>query len=187
MTSTVGSSATYWRQIDRRLRVADPATLGGAFSAGRSRSDGQSTGRVNAGPVPLRLLPDTAEVAPDDSLSIGGVDVATLAEAVGTPVFIYDEAHLRSRCREAHRVFGDGVSFASKAFLCRAMARLAHDEGMMIDAQCGAGPIAAATRWPERTALSMYPAKVSVCSPANQMARCGWRSSGQNRVSWPGA
>jgi hypothetical protein len=53
--------------------------------------------------------------------------------------------------------------------------------------QRGAGPIAAATRWPERTALSMYPARVSVCSPANQMEPCAWRSSGQNRIICPGA
>ncbi len=51
----------------------------------------------------------------------------------------------------------------------------------------GADPMAAATRLPERTALSMYPAKVSVCSPANQIAPCALRSSGQNRVICPGA
>ena len=134
--TTVGSSAAYRRQIDRRMGVADPATLHGSLSAGRRLRDAEPADQDMA-PVPLRLLPDTAEVAPGDSLSIGGVDVATVAEAVGTPVFIYDEAHLRSRCREARRAFGDGVSFASKAFLCRAMARIAHDEGMMIDVASG--------------------------------------------------
>ena len=42
----------------------------------------------------------------------------------GTPLFVYDEAHLRARCREAVAAFGDGVAYATKAFLCRAMARL---------------------------------------------------------------
>ncbi|MGH9180713.1 MAG: diaminopimelate decarboxylase family protein, partial [Acidimicrobiales bacterium] len=66
-------------------------------------------------------------------LSIGGVDLVDLAEEHGTPLFVYDEAHLRSRCREAVAAFGDGVAYASKAFLCAAMARLAHQEGMALD------------------------------------------------------
>ena len=49
--------------------------------------------------LPMHLLPDTAEVLADGSLSIGGVAVAELAAAYGTPLFIYDEAHLRRRCR----------------------------------------------------------------------------------------
>lgn len=88
-------------------------------------------------PIPLYLLPDTASVAPDDGLAIGGVDVQELAAEFGTPLFIYDEAHLRARCREAVDVFGDGVAFASKAFMCTAMARLAYEEGMHIDVATG--------------------------------------------------
>jgi diaminopimelate decarboxylase len=59
--------------------------------------------------------------------------VADLAAEHGTPLFVYDEAHLRARCREAVDAFGDGVAYATKAFLCRAMARLAHEEGMHLD------------------------------------------------------
>ncbi|HLM64214.1 MAG TPA: diaminopimelate decarboxylase [Acidimicrobiales bacterium] len=88
------------------------------------------------GPVPRRLLPDTAEVRAG-GLAIGGCDVADLAAEHGTPLFVYDEAHLRSRCREAVEVFGDGVAYAAKAFLCRAMARLAHDEGLHLDVATG--------------------------------------------------
>jgi diaminopimelate decarboxylase len=86
-----------------------------------------------SGPVPHNLLPDTATIAADGRLSIGGCDVLELAERFGTPLFVYDEEHLRARCREAVAAFGDGVAYASKAFLCRAMARLAHEEGMHID------------------------------------------------------
>jgi diaminopimelate decarboxylase len=129
--SAVSTSTAHWRQIDRRMGIADPVSVAGVVST-RQVSDCGVT-HQGVGPVPLRLLPDNAEVLPGDSLSIGGVEVAAVAEAVGTPVFIYDEEHLRSRCREAHRAFGDGVAFASKSFLCRAMARLAHHEGMMID------------------------------------------------------
>jgi diaminopimelate decarboxylase len=86
-----------------------------------------------SGPLPLDLLPDTAAVGPGGRLSIGGCDVLELAEAHGTPLFVYDEAHLRARCREAVAAFGDGVAYATKAFLCVAMARLAHEEGMHLD------------------------------------------------------
>jgi diaminopimelate decarboxylase len=89
------------------------------------------------GPLPRRLLPDTATVGDDGRLRIGGCDVLDLAAEHGTPLFVYDEAHLRARCREAVAAFGDGVAYASKAFLCLAMARLAHEEGMHLDVATG--------------------------------------------------
>src|SRR5204863_3611057 len=56
----------------------------------------------------------------------------------GTPLFVYDEAHLRARAREALAAFGAGrVVYATKAFLCLAMARLAHDEGLLLDVATG--------------------------------------------------
>ena len=87
--------------------------------------------------LPRNLLPDTATVGPDGQLIVGGCDLTELAEAFGTPLFVYDEAHLRSRCREAVAAFGEGVAYATKAFLCRAMARLAHEEGMHLDVASG--------------------------------------------------
>lgn len=87
-------------------------------------------------PFPFRLLPDSAEVV-DGRLRIGGCDLIELAAEFGTPVFVYDEHHLRDRCREAVAVFGDGVAYATKAFLCGAMARLAHEEGMHLDVATG--------------------------------------------------
>ncbi len=90
-----------------------------------------------AGPLPRTLLPDTATVSDDGRLSIGGCDLVELAGRFGTPLFVYDEAHLRARCREAVAAFGDGVAYASKAFLCLAMARLAHEEGMHLDVATG--------------------------------------------------
>jgi diaminopimelate decarboxylase len=87
-------------------------------------------------PFPLRLLPDTAEVV-GDGLHIGGCDLEALAAEFGTPVFVYDEQHLRNRCREAVSVFGEGVAYATKAFLCTAMARLVHEEGMHLDVATG--------------------------------------------------
>jgi diaminopimelate decarboxylase len=79
----------------------------------------------------------TAEVAPSGGLRVGGVGLVGLAEEFGTPLFVYDEAHLRARCREAVDAWGDGVAYATKAFLCMAMARLAHEEGMCLDVSTG--------------------------------------------------
>ncbi len=93
---------------------------------------------LDATALPFDLLPDTAAAAADGRLSIGGVDLLTLAEQYGTPLFVYDEAHLRARCREAREVFGDGGAiYATKAFLCRAMARLVHSEGLRLDVATG--------------------------------------------------
>ena len=86
-----------------------------------------------AGPLPRYLLPDTAAVDDRGQLSIGGCGLLTLAREHGTPLFVYDEAHLRSRCREAVRAFPDGAAYATKAFLCLAMAELACEEGMHLD------------------------------------------------------
>ena len=87
-------------------------------------------------PLQQRLLPDNSEVV-DGRLQIGGCDLIDLAAEFGTPLFVYDEDHLRARCREAVAAFGPEVAYASKAFLCKAMARLAHEEGMKIDVATG--------------------------------------------------
>jgi diaminopimelate decarboxylase len=71
-------------------------------------------------------------------LSIGGVTVQSLAEQFGTPLFVYDEEHLRITCREAVGAFGaDSVIYATKAFLCTAMAKLAYEEGLLLDVATG--------------------------------------------------
>ena len=90
-----------------------------------------------AGPLPRNLLPDTAEIGPEGNTAVGGCDLVDLANQWGTPLFVYDEDHLRSRCREAVAAFGGGVAYASKAFLCSAMARLAHEEGLQLDVATG--------------------------------------------------
>jgi diaminopimelate decarboxylase len=89
-------------------------------------------------PLPHRLLPDHAEVLADGSPAIAGCRIEDVVAANGTPVFVYDEAHLRARCREAVAAFGPGRAiYATKAFLCRAMARLAHEEGLLLDVASG--------------------------------------------------
>lgn len=87
--------------------------------------------------LPRYLLPDNSSIGDDGTLSIAGCNVVDLAKEYGTPLFVYDEDHLRSRCREAVAAFPDGVAYATKAFLCKAMARLAHEEGMDLDVSTG--------------------------------------------------
>ena len=87
-------------------------------------------------PLPRYLLPDNHGVS-QGRLSIGGCDLIELAEAHGTPLFVYDEEHLRNRCREAVAAFGPNVAYAAKAFLCVAMAHLVHSEGLRMDVSTG--------------------------------------------------
>ena len=91
-----------------------------------------------AGALPHSLLPDSAALDSSGALTVGGCSLLDLAGDYGTPLFVYDEAHLRARAREAVSVFGAGnVVYASKAFLCVAMARLAHEEGLLLDVATG--------------------------------------------------
>src|SRR4029079_15224988 len=119
--------------------VQDPAVPGdgaGARQGPRSARYRGPGAHVTA--IPLSLLPDTAEVLSDGSLAIGGCRVLDIVAEFGTPLFIYDEAHLRARGREAVAAFGPGRAvYATKAFLCKAMARLAYDEGMLLDVASG--------------------------------------------------
>jgi diaminopimelate decarboxylase len=91
---------------------------------------------MSAEPILASLLPDTALLSESD-VTIGGVSLRDLAATYGTPLFVYDEATLRSRCREAASVFDDGVAFASKSFLCASMARIAFEEGLCVDVATG--------------------------------------------------
>ena len=86
--------------------------------------------------LPRSLLPDSSEIV-DGRLFIGGVDVLELAARFETPLFVYDEEQMRSRCREAVSAFGEGVAYATKAFMTTAMAKLAYEEGMRLDVATG--------------------------------------------------
>ena len=91
---------------------------------------------MSSDPILVSLLPDSARLLDEDVL-IGGVSLRELADAYGTPLFVYDEETLRARCAETAAAFDDGAAFASKSFLCGAMARLAVEEGLCIDVATG--------------------------------------------------
>ena len=87
--------------------------------------------------MPIELLPENASISREGELHIGDISTQSLAAEFGTPLFVYDEEHLRQRCREVVAGFGKGAVYATKAFLCTAMARLAHEEGMRLDVATG--------------------------------------------------
>jgi len=81
-------------------------------------------------------------------LNIGGCVVTELAKEYGTPLYIYDEATIRTMARTFVKEFGTRytntvVAYASKAFLTKARARIATEEGLSLDVVSG-GEIAAA-------------------------------------------
>lgn len=72
-------------------------------------------------------------------LTIAGSDTVSLAEKYGTPLMVIDEERIRRNCRiykEAMRkYFGEGSYplFASKAFSCKYIYRIAKEENIGID------------------------------------------------------
>jgi diaminopimelate decarboxylase len=90
----------------------------------------------------LALFPQTAEVNDKDHLVIGGCDTVALVEEFGTPLYVFDEAGLRSQCRtfktEFTKRYSDTtVCYSAKAFTASAMLKLIKDEGLDLDVVSG--------------------------------------------------
>jgi diaminopimelate decarboxylase len=88
-------------------------------------------------PLPT-LFPITARVNRRAHLEIGACDVVTLAREFGTPLYVFDEAHLRARAREIRDAFESRWSntlilYATKAYFSPYLARLCKDAGLGID------------------------------------------------------
>lgn len=86
----------------------------------------------------LSLFPPTSEVSEEGHLVIGGCDVVELAAEFGTPLYIFDEFSMRSRCAEFRQEFGQrgldaAVIYACKAFINRALAAIFKEEGLGLD------------------------------------------------------
>jgi diaminopimelate decarboxylase len=84
----------------------------------------------------------TVERGADGALAVGGVDARSLAAEFGTPLYVMDEADMRSRAagfREhfeaAFRAKGAAIDvyYASKAFLSSQVATWMRDEGLCVD------------------------------------------------------
>ena len=91
---------------------------------------------------PQSVFPDTAEVDGQGQLVLGGCRATDLADEYGTPVYVLDEATLRGRCRsfigEFRKLYPDtNVSYACKAYINPALAKLFQEEGMGFDVVSG--------------------------------------------------
>ena len=87
-------------------------------------------------------LHGTSRINEQGHLEIGGCDTTQLAKAYGTPLYVYDEVAIREKCRAFHRAFQESgfsyqVAYASKAFLCMEMCRVAREENMSLDVVSG--------------------------------------------------
>jgi diaminopimelate decarboxylase len=96
------------------------------------------------------VLPLTADVNSVGHLEIGGCDVIDLIGEYGSPVYVYDETTIRTRCREyvtgLRSASPDSlVIYASKAFANAALFRLLAEEGLGLDVVSG-GEVALAHR-----------------------------------------
>src|SRR4030043_1955702 len=90
----------------------------------------------------LVVFPQTAEIDKKGHLVIGGCDTLALAKEFGTPLYVFDETDLRSRCREFKTEFGKRyarttVSYSPKAFIAKAMIKLIEEEGLDLDVVSG--------------------------------------------------
>lgn len=84
------------------------------------------------------LLLGTQRVNAEGHLEIGGCDTVELAKEFGTPLYVMDEAAIRTNCRNYKAAFEaryprNRIYYASKAFLTCAMAGLVAQEGLYMD------------------------------------------------------
>src|SRR5690348_2131865 len=107
-----------------------------------------------APPPHARLWPDTARVDAAGRLWLGGVEAARLAREHGTPLYVYDEATIRARCRAFRHAFAQrwpasAIAYAGKAYLSPVLCHILLHEGMQLDAvSAGEVGLAVASGYP---------------------------------------
>lgn len=86
---------------------------------------------------------ETLKINAKGHLELGGADCVELAEKFGTPLYLFDEAYIRKMMRIyrdtlQQKYNGNGlVLYASKAFSCEAVYRIADEENIGIDVVSG--------------------------------------------------
>ncbi|MBC9711334.1 diaminopimelate decarboxylase [Streptomyces sp. TRM66268-LWL] len=121
-----------------------------AHPAGPRHADVLPEGHYTAPPADLNVLDPkvwsrTVTRDAQGALTVGGIEVARLAEEFGTPAYFMDEADFRARCRAWREAFGTeaDVFYAGKAFLSRAVVKWLYEEGLNLDV-CSGGELATA-------------------------------------------
>ena len=83
------------------------------------------------------IKPITAKTNANGNLEIGGCDVLELAEKYGTPLYVIDEATLRSICKDYKKAFASyekiNMMFASKSLCTMATSVILAQEGFGFD------------------------------------------------------
>ena len=86
---------------------------------------------------------ETLKINERGHLEIGGADCVELAKKFGTPLYLFDEAYIRKMMRVfentlRNKYAGNGrVLYASKAFSCKAIYRIADEENLGVDVVSG--------------------------------------------------
>lgn len=84
------------------------------------------------------LKPVTTAINAAGNLEIGGCDLLDLAEKYNTPLYVVDEATLRSICKDYKKAFEKyknvKMMYASKALCTMAVSKIVSDEGFGFDA-----------------------------------------------------
>lgn len=89
------------------------------------------------------MIADCLSINEKNHLEIGGLDTVELAKQYGTPLYVMDEDQIRKNCKiykDAVDKYYDGnglVLYASKAFSCTHIYRVASQEGLGIDVVSG--------------------------------------------------
>jgi diaminopimelate decarboxylase len=79
-------------------------------------------------------------------LTVAGLSVVDIADQVGTPVYVVDEADLRARAKAFADAFqGWDIYYAAKSFLSTTVVRWISDEGLGVDV-CTGGELAVVQR-----------------------------------------
>jgi diaminopimelate decarboxylase len=81
------------------------------------------------------LFPVTYRVNAAGHMEVGGCDLIDLARAYGTPLYVYDEATVRQKCREFMAAMGGAgqVLYSAKAFASPQFLRVIAEEGLGLD------------------------------------------------------
>jgi diaminopimelate decarboxylase len=86
----------------------------------------------------LQLFPDSTKIE-NDSLTIAGFDLASLADQYLTPLYVYDRATLNASVADyksalrKHYPSPSHLTYAGKAFLCKAIAEWTQEHSLFVD------------------------------------------------------